>query len=171
MNRIAFLATLTALLCLLPLPGRLAHKNLTIASTNTAPESAERPYVAEPQGSCDSCKPRVSAPTVRYLRNNGSQHEVEVAFTFGLPSCFGSQPRPDFRVVTVQLNFQNGVRRERISAGVAEGGACSGAAGTCKTVVRVAGPATDGRPTSYFASVEAAIPIHGYGVSANNVPF
>jgi len=59
--------------------------------------------VAEPQSSaCDACKPRLTPPTVRYLRHNGQMHEVEVSFTFGLPGCFGSAPKPDFRVVAVQ---------------------------------------------------------------------
>lgn len=126
--------------------------------------------VAEPQ-SCDACKPRITAPTVRYLRHNGSMHEVEVSFTFGLPGCFGSAPRPDFRVVVVQLNFPNNIVRNRANAGVGEGGPCTGSSGSCKTLVRVSGPASDGRPRSYFASVEASVPILGHGVSGNNTPF
>jgi len=162
----ALTSVLGVMLANLP-SGKLARVSAHVET----PEMVETANFVEPQGQCDSCKPRVSAPTVRYLRYNGSQHEVEVAFTFGLPGCFGSQPTPDFKVVTVQLNFPNGIRRERINAGVAEGGACAGTAGTCKTVVRVAGSASDGRPTSYFASVDAAIPIHGFGVSGNSVPF
>jgi hypothetical protein len=144
---------------------------LARASANIGTSESGEPNSVEPQSQCDSCKPRVAAPTVRYLRHNGSMHEVDVAFTFSLPGCFGSQPKPQFRVVTVHLNFPNGIRRERIGAGVAEVGSCSGTGGLCKTLVRVAGPASDGRPTSYFASVEASIPIQGFGASANNAPF
>lgn len=126
---------------------------------------------AEPQSGCDACKPRITAPKVRYLRHNGSLHEVEVSFTFGLPSCFGSAPRPDFRVVVVQLNFPNNIVRSRTNAGVGEGGPCTGNSGSCKTLVRVSGPASDGRPRSYFASIEGAVPIQGHSVSGNSTPF
>jgi hypothetical protein len=144
---------------------------LARVSANIGTSESAQPDPVEPQSQCDSCKPRVAAPTVRYVRYNGAQHEVEVSFTYSLPGCFGTQPTPDFRIVTVHLNFQNGIRRERVNAGVAEVGTCTGVAGTCRTIVRVAGAAQDGRAISYFASVEASIPIKGFGISANNAPF
>jgi len=165
--KIILIATIAAAIVLGSQLTKLPGDDLAVVSANGGTLATR----VEPQSQCDSCKPRVSAPTVRYLRHNGFEHEVEVTFTYGLPGCVGSQPNPDFRIVDVQLNFPNGIRRERTNAGVSEGGACGGVAGTCKTLVRVAGPASDGRPTSYFASVDASIPIHGIGVSAHNAPF
>ena len=157
----------------------IAFALLVMARPNTANPpraSATAPVkpgavVAEPQSSvCDPCRPKLSAPAVRYLRHNGSQHEVEVAFTYSLPACFDRSATPNFRVALVRLQFPNGKRRERLNAGVAEGGTCTSSSGSCKTLVRVAGPASDGRPRSYFASVIADIPIQGFGISSNNAP-
>lgn|SRR5262245_22075514 len=103
----------------------------------------------EPQSQCDFCKPRVSAPTVHYLRHNGSQHEVGVEFTYSLPPC----GNPNLTIVFLELNFPKGIARVQAGVNVRS---CGGTPGTCKTFVRVAGLASDGRPTSYLVNVEAS---------------
>jgi hypothetical protein len=144
----------------------IAMLNTADASRAPATSAVSDAIASASAQSCDACKPRISAPAVRYLRHNGSSsHEVEVSFSFSLPSCLAANP--DFSVVVVQLLFPNGTRRERLNAGVAEGGTCTGQSGSCKTLVKVSGPPSDGRPSSYNATIQANVPIQGFGLSSN----
>lgn len=177
-SRRMFSAALTLILALSAMaPALNGTPTKEGAPAPTEVATANPAATAEPlavQG-CDACKPKILSPKVRYLRFNGSLHEVEVSFAYQLPSCITSLDGVEFKAVSIQLQFPNGVKRERIGAGInmqrCSGGTGGGTGACVGTLVRVDGSASDRNPLSYFVSVSGRAPIHGFGVSNNSTPF
>ena len=146
-----------------------------VSANAEAPEMGGPANFVEPQIQIPclaTCSPTVSKPTVHYLRHNGSMHEVELVFTYSNP-CAGD---PNLNLFYLQLDFPKGIHRLQANVRACEVSDIHrrAIAGTCKTLVRVPGSASDGRPTAYVVNVEASITIvlTGNNINRNNnTPF